>query len=77
MNRFFVRLSLAVALFATAACAGGDDDATLTDTTTIPGRDTVQVPTTVPTTDTIVTDIDVTRDTIRGDVSADTLRRTP
>lgn len=66
----------ALVLVTAAACAGGDDANTVSDTTTMPGMDTVNVPTVVPTTDTLVTEKTITTDTsvIRGE-GADTTRR--
>lgn len=69
MNRPFSKLALAIAGIAlVTACAGGDTDAdsTASDTTTVPGMDTVNVPTAVPTTDTVITDTTVKSDTIKG-----------
>lgn len=65
-----------LALVGAAACASGDEGNTTADTTTMPGMDTVSVPMTVPTTDTLVTEKTVTTDTnvIRGD-ARDTVRR--
>ena len=59
------------AALAMAACAGaGDEDQTTADTTTVPGTDVVDVPTTVPTQDTVITETTVTTDTdtVRGEV---------
>ncbi len=62
---------LAVA-FALAACggdgAGGGDEAQPTDTTIVQSQDTVQVPTVVPTQDTIIKKVDV--DTVQGEGQA-------
>jgi hypothetical protein len=51
------------------------DEATTADTTTVQGTDVVDVPTTVPTTDTVVQTTTTETDTIHGDVDADTMRR--
>lgn len=77
-NRVLSTLVLAAAL-GIGACGGGADESesTTADTMTVPGTDVVEVPTTVPTQDTVVrtttTETDV--DTIRGEVDADTVGR--
>ncbi|HEU0298346.1 MAG TPA: hypothetical protein VFR37_02805 [Longimicrobium sp.] len=69
-------LSIAALSLLVAACGGGDDadaDAAGDSATvsTMPGTDTVPVPTEVQTTDSIVTTTDV--DTIEGQVDADSV----
>jgi hypothetical protein len=71
---------LAVALVASAAACNGDadDDVVSQDTTlsTIPSADTVDLPTVVPTQDTVLQTTTTTVDTIEGDaVTTDTVVR--
>ncbi len=73
------RIAYPVAIFAalTIGCAQAEDAGdTMADTATVPGTDVVEVPTQVPTTDTVVrtttTETDV--DTIEGE-ARDTTRR--
>jgi hypothetical protein len=66
--------SIAALTMMVAAC-GGDDDADVTEgadsastsVTTVPGTDTVNQPTVVPTTDSVVTTTTVETDTVRGE----------
>lgn len=79
-NRFF-SIVAAAGLVSLAACGGSDagtgDDVISADTTAIQGMDTVDMPTAVPTTDTVVTTTTV--DTIAGSagdtVTGDTVAR--
>jgi hypothetical protein len=75
-NRVLSTLVLAAAL-GIGACGGGADEAesTSADTMTVPGTDVVDVPTTVPTQDTVVRTTTTETDTIRGEVDADTVGR--
>lgn len=81
MSQRIRKFAVAVAGIAlVTACAGGDSgaDSTIADTSVVPGMDTVNVPTAVPTTDTLVTQKQITTDTnvIRGE-GRDTTRRNP
>ena len=61
---------------AVAACADADnDEGTTADTAVVPGTETVDVPTNVPTTDTVVTTTETDTDTIEGDADRDTVHR--
>lgn len=78
MKRSILSLGIALAAFTfVGACGGadGDGDTTMADTTTMQGTDTVDVPTAVPTTDTVVKTTTV--DTLQGDAKGDTVRRNP
>lgn len=76
MYKRFITAAMAVSLLGAAACSSeAEDEAVTTEIETMPGQDTVNVPTVVPTTDTIVTEVDV--DTIRSEgtaASTDTVR---
>lgn len=77
MKRSFLSLCVAVAAFTfMGACGGGDGetDTTMADTTVMPGMDTVEMPTTVPTQDTVITKTQTTTDTLQGDTKTDTVR---
>lgn len=79
MKRSILTLGVAAAtLTFAAACGTGNDgaDSVAADTATLPAMDTVNVPTTVPTTDTVITKTQTTTDTLRGD-ARDTTRRNP
>lgn len=81
MSQRIRKFAVAVASIAlVTACAGGDadGDSTIADTTVMPGMDTINVPTAVPTTDTLVTSKQISTDTnvIRGE-GRDTTRRNP
>lgn len=52
----------------------GGEETTTAETTTVRGADTVSVPTTVPTTDTVVRKTTTETDTIKGE-ARDTVRR--
>lgn len=64
--------SIAALTMMVAACGGGDEggegEATVdsTSVTTVPGQDTVNQPTVVPTTDSVVTTTTTTTDTMQG-----------
>lgn len=80
MKRPTTTFVFALATFALlGACGTGDNgaDTTMADTATLPSMDTVNVPTTVPTTDTVITKTQTTTDTLHGDARTDTLRRNP
>ena len=68
-------VALAVASFAALGCADAENDAdTTADTALVPGQETVDIPTTVPTTDTVVRTTETDVDTIEGE-PRDTIRR--
>lgn len=80
MKRSISTLSLVLAgavLLGACGGAGGDADTTLADTTAVQGFDTVQTPTQVPVTDSVVTtkEVDVSKDTIEGQARDTTTRR--
>lgn len=67
---------VAITALTIAACAKAEEgDGTVADTMTVPGTETVDVPTQVPTTDTIVKTTDVDVDTIEGEPRDTTRRR--
>ncbi len=64
-KQFIPMLALA-GLVVVGACNKGSDEKTTADTMTTTGTDTVNVPTAVPTTDTVVKQTTTTTDTIKG-----------
>lgn len=68
-------LSIAALSMMVAACGGddaaeGDATADSTTVTTVPGSDTVAVPTVVPTTDSVITTVTTETDTVAGQAQA-------
>jgi len=78
INRKLAVLALA-ALAATAACkdkTSEGDEKTTADTTVVAGQDTANVPTVVPTTDSVVTTTTTETDTIHGQAGDTTMHDT-
>lgn len=71
----YMMVVLCAAISLTACKKNDGDESSAADTSTVPGQDTVNMPMSVPTTDTVVTTTTTETDTIHTKVDNDTLKR--